>query len=82
MVNEEVLTAYFQQDDATAHTTRKSEIFWWQMTPIRNLKDLKNGVTEKCEVINNLLQMLHKVFDGWRVGLCLNENGEHFQQLP
>lgn len=27
MVNEEVLTAYFQQDDATAHTTRKSEIF-------------------------------------------------------
>lgn len=118
---EELQNGYFQQDGATAHTTRETlrylaeffdnriisrnaeipyptrscdlnicDFFVWPYiknsiysTPIHNLEELRNRITEKCEEINNSPQMLHNVFAGLqrRIRLCLDVNGQHFQQI-
>lgn len=119
--DEELLNGYFQQDGATAHTSRETiqyireffddriisrnteipypsrscdlnicDFFVWPYiknsiysTPIHNLEELRNRITEKFEEINNSPQMLHKVFHALqrRVDLCLHVNGQHFQQF-
>lgn len=50
-------------------------------TPVHTLDDLKERITAECERID--ARMLQHVFENMkrRVNLCLNCNGEHFQQF-
>ena len=52
-------------------------------TPVNDLEDLRNRITEKINEINNNEVMLNNVIDAVRrrALLCLQENGEHFQHL-
>lgn len=56
----------------------KNSIF---INPVHTIDDLRNNIVRQCELVDGFI--LHKVFENMkrRVNLCLNAEGQQFQQL-
>lgn len=66
--------------DIFAWPYMKNNIF---ATPVNNLEELRERITQKCQEINDSPAILQNVSAGFRkrVQLCLEANGQHFQQF-
>jgi hypothetical protein len=52
-------------------------------TPVQNLDELTQRISEVCRQLNNSPEIFNNVFEAFkrRVQICLQVNGEHFQHL-